>query len=174
MSKKDNARRILKEFESLFQILSLILPLKELQNGVSTYRSIISNPQLKKWKKYPKLDALEPELVRNEPFIKNWAKTVIERDADPLNQAIQELQVQIRTFLNYPESYHEAYDDIHPKLDKDGRPMFKEQEWRDARLKEKNRAVPSGYTHETGELEDEKTLKRKYNKYVKEWNKKND
>ena len=58
MSKKEKARRILKTLEDNKPSFARIGCEKELTAFITTCRSILSNQQLKKWKKYPNLDAI--------------------------------------------------------------------------------------------------------------------
>ena len=176
MSRKENARRLLDLLEAQFPILSMIIPLEELKSFISTCRSIISNPQVQKWKKWPDTEAIEIKLVYYEPFFKNWVKTVIDRDADPHNQEIMVLKDTIRkNLLEWPKAYHDSYDDLHPKLDKDGKPMMKRIEWRHWNLEERRRMMREGSSSDlvdnVMEWLPEKKEEQLYNKYVKEWNK---
>ena len=174
MTQKDNVRRMLKAFEAQFPIYGRAMKLKRPKAYITDARSIVSNPTLAKHKRHPKIDALEEHLQRNEPFFKNLSKIIIELDANPHNQQIKDAVKQITDISVYIDDYEESYDDLHPKPDKDGNPMLKSIEWKDKRIEEKHKEIPSGYTHQTVEMEPEKTLKRMYKKYEKEWKKHND
>ena len=178
MSRKEDARRVLKTLENNKTSIGKVIPEKETEAFISTCRSIISNPQLNKWKKWPNTEAIDIELERNEPFIKTWLKTIIERDADPLNQDIVNLQKQIRTLYAWPSVYHESYDKIHPPRDEDGQPMMDKQQFWSHTLKERTKNKTSHSEYSDGQIEmpgiESKEFARMYKKYVKEWKKKND
>jgi len=178
MSKKEKARRILKTLEDNKPSFARIGCEKELTAFITTCRSILSNQQLKKWKKYPNLDAIYKTLVKIKPLIKPWVKEIIERDADTSNQAIGVIRDGILSLCAWPEKYNKSYDDIHPKLDEDGKPMMNRHEWRNWDLKErrkKRREVSSSDLIESSmSWRPEKKETRMYKKYVKEWNEKND
>ena len=174
--KKEKARIILKTLEDNKPSFARIGCEEELTTFITTLRSILSNPHLKKWKRYPNLDAIYKTLVKTiEPFIKPWVKEIIERDADTSNQAIRVIRDGILSRCAWPERYHESYDDIHPKLDEDGRPMMNQIEWENwdltERRKQKRETNSSDLIESSMEWRPRKEANRLYKKYVKEWNK---
>ena len=178
MSRKDKARKILKRLEDNKPSFARIGCEKEITTFITTLRSILSNPHLKKWKRYPKEDAIYKTLVKIDGLLKDWVKEIIERDADTSNQAIRVIRDGMLSFCAWPERYNKSYDDSHPKLDKDGKPMMRRIEWCNWDLKERRKEMrdktSSDLIDSSMEWRPEKEEERLYNKYVKECKKHND
>jgi hypothetical protein len=84
----------------------------------------------------------------------------------------KEAIAQLKHVLEYPKFYNESYDDINPRLDKEGKPMMNEHQFFDFTLKELQNDDASPYEQAHIDRES-KQWENKYKKYVKEWKKKN-
>jgi len=162
-------RKDLKNIEAKIPILKDYIPEKDIRGCITVWRSLLSNPQVAKHKKHPEIDKSYAEWMRH-----NIPRFLEYIEYHPL-QSTSEIG-RLKTLLEFPERYHDHWDDINPQLDKEGNPMMNIQQFWDFSLKEAQRTknTDSDYVQTEMDPIDGKMFKNRYKKYMKEWKEEND
>lgn len=161
MSMKKEVRDFCAYIILYLDVLAPYLDRKFIKKAVSRIRKLTTTPEAK----YPKLEEIIVEIRKID--IKETVKLA---KFEPLYA--KEAIAVLKHVLEYPKFYNDNYDDIHPKLDKEGRPMMNFDQYRGFRLNEVQNDQNSNDPFVTAELSWKQTEKE-YKKYVKEWRKKN-
>ena len=169
---KKAIRDELKVWESLVDVLSLLVPKKTQLAAISRFRKLTTQPELY----WPNYEEMYSELVRY-PW-RRIAGTVIEhRDTNPEHLDVQNDRGRLEYLCTFPKRMYDTYDNRHPKLDKDGKPMMDMHQFRGYTLKERQRNKTSHTEYSDAQVEippiDSKQFKNMYKKYEKEWKEKN-
>ena len=174
--KKEERKVIIRDFlklwESLADVLSLLVPKKKQLAAISRFRKLTTQPELY----WPNLEEIQSEFARYD--LRRFAQTVIQyRDTNPEHLDVQNDRGRLEYLCTFPKRMYDTYDNRHPKLDKDGKPMMDMHQFRGYTLKERQRNKTSHTEYSDAQVEmppiDSKQFKNMYKKYEKEWKEKN-
>ncbi|MHA2380758.1 MAG: hypothetical protein ACXADS_15920 [Candidatus Thorarchaeota archaeon] len=160
MSEKTHIRNELAYIIEKLDPFSKFIDRRLIKRAVGRYRKLITTPEAR----YPKLNDIIEEFANHD--LRLYAQ-LAEYEPDYAKEAMARLE----HLLKWPQFVNENWDDIHPPLDDEGRPMMNEDEYFAFELREGQKKTDPDNPFDTFNVERDKNFERRYKRYVKEWRK---